>query len=1465
MVDDAHLTAVTAIWETLADAGADSESHCLAKSSVTSATDRRVELRLTLQARNVTRDVAVETEPWAPLGDAFVQAGLPIESDSTVYCPRLCANLPTDTPVVNCGLRHGDILVLGGGAPSTSPQVPLNRTADIELVVVSGPSAGLRKGLAGKPLLVGRGEHCDVMLADRSASAEHFELRMEGGRVEVRDLGSTNGIAIEGRRLPAQTWVPLPAGCQVEAGRSLIEVEGAGGTRITADPALGEVVANRPPRRRVRFKPASFELNAPPEPGHRARLPLIAATVPIVGGIALWLLLDSATMLIFTALSPMMAFGTWFSDRRASKRSEAGREGRWRGELKELEGNLVSSATVEAQARREAAPNAGTLVAWALRTKPELWERRRGDDDVLRLRVGSADLPSQAVVKVGRGGPPDLRAEAERRLAAHVTLPALPVTIDLDAAVAGVCGDPDAAAAISSWLLVQTAILHSPVDVIICAAVPRGSRWDWVGWLPHAYGARSPWGGPLVARDATSTAVLLRGLLDLQTQRQADRSGHVGADSASVRIVLLVDQRVEPRRDVIESICALAADTSVSVVYLGDVRSDLPGTSRWVLEAASERATLAVTDAVASTTIADVSIESLSHEICDQVARALAPVRDGGAASGSSGEIPDSAALLEILALREVTSATILERWRKAPRTLGAPVGIGPEGPVDLDLLVHGPHALVVGTTGSGKSEFLKALVAGLITTHPVEHLTLLLLDFKGGAAFLPFRDVPHVVGLASELDAQAARRALLSLRAESERRQRLFNDAGVPDLRAMRRDKPDAAPPYLLVAVDEFGFAEEAAPGFIDGMVAIAKKGRSQGIHLLLANQQLDSTFAPGILKNTNLRVSLRVLTDDESDTVVGTKAAARIPEGRKGRGFWRQAGGPAVEFQGSYVSGHTRLGAAAPVVVRPLCDGWIDRDIEADGDHPRGATDFEALRSAITEAHRESGAVTPTPLWQPPLPELLALESLDASTGARNATVPIGIVDDPAARRRDPLALDLAVAGNVLILGPGGAGRTTALRTIAAALALSRGPETFHLYGIDDGSRQLGSIAALPNCGDVVAVHDRERLELLLRRLVGISEQRATLLAGTGAVSVSDLPPEDRPPRVVLLLDGMAQFSEATSVALLPHGELLGRIVSGGRQAGVHVVLTADRRSAVPPALHPHIGLRILLRPTADELQLSGVRGGVDASDAPAGRGILEDGRMCQLAVVGTDPARQAEALGALSPPDPDGLSRPPAVRALPAVVERRTLAPAAGVRIPIGICAPDLDPAYVNLANRHLLVLGALHSGRTTALTTLADGLHRAGELETYLLTPRRSPLTALTDWTDTAQADAIIALVDSLTDRARDNAEVPWAVVFVDDGHELQQPKVQDALARMTQLGREGGVRIVAATDLAGARIGAQWLRGVRGDSHALLLMPQSKDEGAVVGADIPVRPSAPWVPGRGWLAVGGLIQLVQTAK
>ena len=616
--------------------------------------------------------------------------------------------------------------------------------------------------------------------------------------------------------------------------------------------------------------------------------------------------------------------------------------------------------------------------------------------------------------------------------------------------------------------------------------------------------------------------------------------------------------------------------------------SRLPAEAASVLDLTVEPPTLATRQQAAAVA---VSVDAVALGWADRVADALVPLRDSAPAE-SSGLIPRTVALLELLDLPDPTACALAQRWGRAPRSTAFPIGASASGRVVLDLGRDGPHALIGGTTGSGKSELLVALVASLAAVNRPDELTFVLVDYKGGAAFAGCAGLPHVVGLVTDLDPALTERAMTSLDAELKRRERVLAEHDCRDLTAYqaRRQPQDPPLPRLVLVVDEFRALAEDLPDFVIGLVRVASLGRSLGIHLVVATQRPAGVVTADMRANLGLRIALRVRDVVDSLDVLDAPDAARIRERVPGRAFLRSAATELSQFQCALVTGRT----VPQEGVRLLSvDG-----IPVAQPNTRSDTDLARLVAVCREAAELCEVPELAAPWLAPLPVAVPSESLAGMPGA----VALGLLDDPGAQAQSPYLWDVG-AGNLGITGPPRSGRTTALVTVAAQLALSTSPADLHVYAVHTGG--LAGLTALPHVGAAVDLSDLSRLDRLVRLLAEPTGPRAAL-------------------RVLLLDDSDRVAETLVEARQQPLLDALVALVKRGHDHELRAAVTGPRSVTSGP-LAGAFAQRLLLLPADPvDLAMAGLSTRAVPSNAAPGRALdIASAREVQVAVPGVGAA--------------------------------------------------------------------------------------------------------------------------------------------------------------------------------------------------------------------------------------------------
>ncbi|MFI6501412.1 type VII secretion protein EccCa [Nonomuraea typhae] len=1141
---------------------------------------------------------------------------------------------------------------------------------------------------------------------------------------------------------------------------------------------MGNVIVRRPERRPPPAPPrGEVLLESPPEiPEVQGQgFMMVLTYLPMVAGAAAMGLMftagGQANPIMYVA-SGLFAFSMVGVTIGQMGRQAGERKYRLNGERRDYFRYLAQvrrKARRAAKQQREAlewgSPDPSTL--WWIALGARLWERRPRDNDfgTVRLGTGVQKLAIQLI-------PPDskpvedldaLAAGALRRFVrAHSTVAELPVAVALGSfARIKLRGDDASIRGLVRALVCQLATFHAPDDmrIMVCASPERMARWDWIKWLPHAlHPDEADAAGPvrLMTENLGELDRLLGGELK---ERPRFKPGAV-ADALPYHL-LIVDDGLVPH----DSQLGMDAIQGVTVVDLSDSTGLVQEKSMLRLDIQPDGFHMVKIDHAgkeSTTRLGDP--DKLDYLRAEGVARQLSPLRlSTGKGSEAQDVLSVNTSLTDLLGVGDPTRIDPAVVWRpRAGRNrLRVPIGLGADGRiVELDIKESaqggmGPHGLVIGATGSGKSELLRTLVLGMALTHSSEILNFVLVDFKGGATFLGLDTLSHVSAVITNLEDELplVDRMHDALHGEMVRRQELLRAAGnyasLRDYERAREQGADLAPmPTLFVVLDEFSELLTAKPEFIELFVMIGRLGRSLGVHLLLASQRLEEGRLRGLDTHLSYRIGLRTFSAMESRVVLGVADAYELPSA-PGNGYLKFDTSGMTRFKAAYVSGayepdplHSTTGEGAGIVREvveygpahvplPIVEQVTEKPEAAKQEGPQvSLLDIVVgkLEGQGPPAHR---------IWLPPLAEPLALNHLLpplSITQAHGLTTPgwpgrgrlnavVGIIDKPFEQRRDPFWVDLSgAAGHIGVAGGTQSGKSTVLRTLVTSMALTHTPKEVQFYCLDFGGGSLASLDGLPHVGGIATRLDADRVRRTVAEIAGVLQERERRFAEQGIDSIAAYRR--------LMAEGRIQGDGWGDIFLVVDGWLTVRqefetiegvitdLAARGLGYGIHVVAATNKWSEFRPGIRDLFGTRVELKlgdPYESEVNR---KAALAVPEGMPGRGLTREGLHFLSALPRIDGVQDTEDLSggvrALVQAVKDAWrgDPAPAVRLLPALLPASTLPGPEETgprRIPIAIDEASLSPVMLDFdADPHFIVVGDTESGKSNLLRVIMEGL-------------------------------------------------------------------------------------------------------------------------------------------------------------
>ena len=974
---------------------------------------------------------------------------------------------------------------------------------------------------------------------------------------------------------------------------------------------------------------------------------------------------------------------------------------------------------------------------WAVIGTERMWRRRIGDANFARVRVASGPQLLETPLRVPETAPledldPVSSAALRRFIRAHATVPELPVAVSLRAFDRIVLtGDRATALGLARAMVSQLAAFHSPADLRIaaCLSPDRHADWEWLKWLPHAVDPARP--------DAAGPGRLC-------APRLADLAELLLDDDVSATVVIL------------DGGAGVPADLDGVTVIDVSARPAPPTGSTLDLVVEPGRLGRRTKQGVSHLGVPD----RMDAAAADLVARGMTALYTSATAYREDAPITGTVGLADLLSIGDPRALDPAISWRTrgGRDRLRIPIGVDPEGrPVDLDLKESaeggmGPHGLVIGATGSGKSELLRTLVTGLVVTHSSETLNLALVDFKGGATFAGMAGLPHTCAVITNLSDELSLvdRMGDALRGEMVRRQELLRAAGnyasVRDYERAREAGADLRPlPSLLVVIDEFSELLTNRPEFTELFVMIGRLGRSLAIHLLLASQRLEEGRLRGLDSHLSYRIGLRTFSASESRAVLGVPDAYELPP-VPGSGYLKVDTSTMVRFKCAYVSGPLPVaqvdeatGYVSPEarpVLYTLAPAPVTSDSVPSGPAPVAGPDLRGPSIMTTMLDRLTGkGPAAHQIWLPPLGDPPTVDQLMPGlreTGARGYTlpdwpgvgklsVPVALVDKPFEQRRDLLWADLSgAAGHAIVVGSPQSGKSNLLRTLIATLALTHTPAEVQFFMLDFGGGGLTALAGLPHVSGCAGRLDADRCRRIVAELTVLLAERERAFTERGVDSMAAFRsapftgPDGRTfGDVFLVIDGwltLRQEFEALE-------EAVTALAARGLAYGIHVVLSANRWMEIRAALRDLVGTQFELRLGDPSDSAIDRRAAANVPAGVPGRGLTGDRLQFLTALPRVDERASTEDLSA-------GVAdlvrridtawtgaRAPQVRLLPKTVPATALpAPVGGDRrIPIGLAELDLAPVYLDFgADPHFVAFGDIESGKSGLLRLLARAI-------------------------------------------------------------------------------------------------------------------------------------------------------------
>ena len=1059
----------------------------------------------------------------------------------------------------------------------------------------------------------------------------HAKLVFDGNNWSITDNNSTNGTYVNGELVTSRQLsfgdIIYIMGLRIVVGKSFFAINNPEGKVMLSSNALkkyepqkieditdsDEIPADdffyRSPRFKRAFEKAEINIDPPPQLQKIDQMPLALMLGPSLtmgltslstgiltvsnittsgGDIkqALPTLFMSVSMLLGTILWPIL---TKRHEKKKKGSNEKKRQEKYLAYLDAVRDDIRRKCKEQSDILSENIVTVDECVERITNKKRNLWERILGQDDFLRLRIGKGTMPLNADIKYPEqkfSMDEDNLKDALFSLGSEPKLlNDVPISTSLvNDYISGIVGSRGSVLGLVRSLLIQATGLHSYDELKMVFIIDRDelNEWDFVKWFPHSWDNEKQ-----VRFLATNTdeAKELSGILDKNII--SVRSDESGEDVVFYPYYLIISasRELALKCEALNKLLAYKKNCGFSIITLYDDIKNIPKETVSVIDLNGSEARIFDKDDLsgkAQMFTPDITNLAVTAHMAETLANIQLDI------SEQRFSLPTMLTFLEMFGVSKIEHLNSLTRWKEnnPAISLQTPVGVDTFGePFILDLHenFHGPHGLVAGTTGSGKSEFIQTYILSLATNYHPEEVSFLLIDFKGGGLTTKFEikengktfRMPHLAGTITNLDGATIKRVIVAIESESNRRQEILNTAspgeGAVDIygyqRLFREKIVNEPLPHLFIICDEFSELKTQQPDFLDKLISIARVGRSRGIHLILATQKPAGVVDDQIWSNSKFRVCLKVQEKADSMDMLKRPDAAEISQ--TGR-FFLQVG-----FNELFAMGQSSWSGADYIpteTVEKKVDSTVvvidslgrvikkAKPIKNTASNKKNPKQLVAIVKYLAELATEE-QITVRRLWREPIPEFIYIDAIEQKNSNRKMAFVlepiVGEYDDPYNQRQVPLTLPITAEGNAVVYGAAGNGKTTFLTTLIYSLIRNHSADELNIYALDFGSETLKAYEKAPQVGGILLAHESEKVANFFKMLMREFEDRRTLFSKYGGDLLSYNKNSGKTaPNILTIINNYAAFAEQFDV----YEEMFALLSRDGLKYGIQFVVSAS-----------------------------------------------------------------------------------------------------------------------------------------------------------------------------------------------------------------------------------------------------------------------------------------------------------------
>lgn len=908
--------------------------------------------------------------------------------------------------------------------------------------------------------------------------------------------------------------------------------------------------------------------------------PLLMLTVTILVSIlmkrGMFVFISAASM----GVTVLISIIRYINSRKDGKDDKKIRVEKYQEYLLNKRKEIFAAYTTEKEAYEYNYPNITELSRMVNSYSSRIYERSPHDDDFLKISLGTALVPSMVNVSFEKD---ELKTEDDAledealELKKEFSLIEKPVVVDLKNAHLGLTGDSSIIHKQLKILLAELTFFRSyhDLEIVFLYNEQYSSDFDWLRWYPHFKIHALNCTG-LINTERKRDQIL--GSLNQILKERKIKEDESKKDSMFLpHFLFIID---EPKwimdHSIMEYIGRDGSNIGFSIIYTSQQRANLPeniGTiaeflnshdARLVLEEKDERKIL-------------FKLQNADVVDFEWMARNLGVLNHQ---QGVSARIPESITFLKMYGVQKPSELNIAQRWSRndSSKSLAVPLGARAEDDyvyLNLHEKAHGPHGLVAGTTGSGKSEIIQSYILSLAVNFSPYEVAFLLIDYKGGGMASLFRNLPHLLGTITNLDGSQSQRAMSSIKAELARRQNIFNDNNVNHINnyntLVKTGVAKEPLPHLFIISDEFAELKKEQPDFMKELVSTARIGRSLGVHLILATQKPTGVVDDQIWSNSRFKLALKVQDESDSKEILKTADAANITQ--TGRAYLQVGNNEIYELFQSAWSGASYDDEKGMdkkdervYIINELGQGeLVNQDLSgSSGEVKLLRTQLDAVVDYIADYYSSLNMMQVTKPWLPPLTEKM-INPVKAvkSTDSISLDLNLGVVDIPEQQLQAQYTVNTAKDGNILYVAASGFGKTVFLTTCALTLAATNSVNNLNLYILDLGNSGLISLKKLHHTADYIVFDDDERISKFVRIISDeiSSRKRKFAEAAVQNFEVYNQVSDQKMKAIVILIDNMDVVKEMN----YDMDEFMQKVLRDGQGLGIFVISSVNRSNAI------------------------------------------------------------------------------------------------------------------------------------------------------------------------------------------------------------------------------------------------------------------------------------------------------------